>query len=255
MPTPEHKPLLLLVEDNPDMRSMIVQIFCQEYNILEAEDGRQGEALALETVPDIVLSDVMMPDMDGYELCQRLKSQTQTCHIPFILLTAKSGQEHKNHGLEIGANDYVTKPFDPMELRLRMKNQLRQLEAMQQVARDGLPASLRTGAAAMHSRDRDFVGRLHAAIEAGLPDEGFSVEELSQRLFISRSQLYRKVLALTGENVQDLIRLRRLAKAHSLLLAGGQAVEEVAWACGFGSAAYFIKCFREKYGTTPGQLR
>jgi signal transduction histidine kinase/DNA-binding response OmpR family regulator len=247
------QPLLLIVEDNADLRAHIRATVSPDYRTVDATNGEEGVAKALELVPDIVISDVMMPKMDGYAVCRALKSDERTSHVPVILLTAKAGQESKIEGLDTGADDYLTKPFAAQELRARMRN----LIALRKKLRERFSASqvLKPGEIAVTSMDDVFLRKAMAVVEERLSSEEFSVEELAVALAMSRSQLHRKLTALTGQAPVEFIRYMRLHRANSLLQQNAGTVSDVAYATGFGSVSYFSKCFREQFGTQPSEVK
>lgn len=243
------KQVLLLIEDNADVRTFIREQLEGPYQILEAENGRAGLAMALEFIPDLVITDVMMPEMDGMEFCRRIKSEEKTSHIPVVLLTAKAEQADKIEGLELGADDYLAKPFDARELQVRVANLLTQRKKLQEHFRKNL--TFATPAVDADSMDAVFLGRVRDAVEANLDDEGFGVVELGQAVGMSRSQLHRKLSALTGFLPNEIIRNMRLEKARKLLEKKAGTAAEIAYACGFSSPAYFTKCFKEYFGILP----
>ncbi|MCB9285589.1 MAG: response regulator [Lewinellaceae bacterium] len=246
------KPVLLLVEDNPDVRAFVKEQLEGPYLILEAENGKEGLATALEKMPDLVISDVMMPEMDGMEFCKRLKTDEKSSHIPVIMLTAKAEQSDKLEGLELGADDYLAKPFDARELQIRVSNLLTQRKKLQEHYRRTL--TFATAEVEAESMDAAFLRRIREAIEANLEDEGFGVVELGQQVGMSRSQLHRKLSALTGYSPNEVIRNMRLERAKQLLEKKAGTAAEIAFNCGFSSPAYFTKCFKEYFGKLPSEI-
>ncbi|HMQ48846.1 MAG TPA: ATP-binding protein [Saprospiraceae bacterium] len=245
-------PLLLIVEDNPDLRRFIGETMAHEYQILTAENGKLGFAAALEHTPDLIVSDVMMPEMDGFELCQYLKTDERTSHIPVILLTAKAGQQHKIEGLETGADDYLTKPFDETELLVRAKNLVEQRKKLRDQYDRG--AVLMPGKISVTSADERFLKKVCEAIEANMDNEFFSVEDLASAVAFSRSQLHRKLKTLTGKSPTDLIREFRLTRAKELLEKGHGNVSEVAIEVGYSSLSYFTRSFKAEFGVLPSEV-
>jgi signal transduction histidine kinase/DNA-binding response OmpR family regulator len=250
---PSKKPLLLLVEDNPDLRSYISEIMQEAYQVIEAKNGKEAVAKAIETTPDLVITDVMMPEMDGIAFCKQLKTNEKTSHVPIIILTAKAEQANKYEGLEIGADDYMVKPFDAQELKMRAANLIRQRENLQQHFRRVLH-SFTPEDVKVESMDDLFLQKIKEVIEAHLDDETFSVPELGHEIGMSRSQLHRKLSALTGFSPSEVIRNMRLERARQLLEQKAATVAEISYLCGFSSPAYFIKCFKDYFGTTPGKI-
>ncbi|UFH56375.1 response regulator [Spirosoma sp. KNUC1025] len=246
-------PRLLVVEDNDELARFIAESLPHNYRIRRAVNGQDGLKQALEQVPDLILSDVMMPLMDGFTLCSQLKTDLRTSHIPVILLTAKSAVENRLAGLSLGADDYLTKPFQITELQLRVRNQLvnkqRQREWVQASLRNPDPASTPPSP----ETTDPFLIRLYALFEANLSDSGFGLDQLMSELGMSRTALFRKVKALTGLTAHELLRNYRLKQAAQLLRSH-VSVSETAYQVGFESAAYFSKCFRELYQLSPSEF-
>ncbi|CAN5529002.1 hybrid sensor histidine kinase/response regulator transcription factor [soil metagenome] len=255
---------VLVVEDHPEVRAYIrrhLEGGTPAYRVLEAADGEEGLAKARARLPDLVLSDVMMPKLDGLGLCRALRADPETDFIPIILLTAKAAPEDKLEGLGEHCDDYLTKPFDPAELRARIANliALRQRlrerfrqHGMALVLGDDAPAPVRLPApAAMTSADYDFLERVRAAVEAHLGDETFSVERLAEMAGASRGHLHRQLKELAGQTPSDLIRTMRLERGAQLLAAGVGTVSEVAYAVGFKSVGHFSDSFVQMYGCRP----
>ncbi len=243
------RPTVLVVEDNPQMRRFIRESIESRYTVVEAEDGRAGIHQALEAMPDLIVSDIMMPEVDGYELCRTLKTDFKTSHIPIILLTAKASQGSQIQGLETGADDYITKPFNTRLLLSRIKNLIdlrRQLQ--EKIQRQML---LQPEEIKISSIDQRFLKQLHKIIEKELSDPDLNVEALSEKMDISRVTLNKKILALSGETATDFIRSYRLKRAVRLLEANFGTVTDVAFEVGFSSSAYFTRCFREKFHRLP----
>lgn len=245
-------PLLLLVEDNPDLRQFITETVQHQYNVIEAVNGQDGWEKAMSEIPDIIVSDVMMPVMDGFALTQKLKKDERTSHIPIILLTAKAGQAHKLDGLTTGADDYLTKPFDAPELLVRLQNLINQRKLLRRKFAGEI--LLNPSEVAVSSAEDIFLQKLMAAIEANLGEEDFGVEELAKEVAMSRSQLHRKLVALTGQSPSEVLRNTRLLRAKELLQKKSATASEVAFQVGFASHAYFSKCFKEEFGVSPSEL-
>lgn len=245
------KTLVLVVEDNADLRRYIRGSLEPDYNVMEAADGVSGIEKAKESIPDIVISDIMMPGKDGYELCRELKSDMATSHIPVVLLTAKASEENVVKGLETGADDYITKPFSTRILAARIRNlvelrQQLQLKLNRQMV-------LQPSKISMSDMDREFLKDLQEVIEKNLSEPEFNVEDLSKRLYMSRTTVYRKIQALSGETPTDFIRSYRLMRAAQLLKNKFGSVTDVAFEVGFSSRAYFTKCFKEKFHRLPSE--
>jgi signal transduction histidine kinase/DNA-binding response OmpR family regulator len=263
---------VLVIEDNAEVRFFIRQSLEDHYHVVEAVNGAEGVRMAVELVPDLILSDVMMPEMDGYQACRALKSRDETSHIPVILLTAKAGTESKLEGLDTGADDYLAKPFHTAELKLRIRNLVRLRKHLQRKYRSHLaepapadePLAPRPSTAEppgteepapLPARENAFLARLREVVEAHLDDEEFSIEELSREVGMSRTQVHRKLKALTNQSASLFIRTLRLQKARQLLLSGAHNVSEAAYLTGFNSPAYFSTCFAEHYGYPPSELK
>ncbi|MFT7031359.1 MAG: signal transduction histidine kinase/DNA-binding response OmpR family regulator, partial [Marinoscillum sp.] len=250
--TLEGAPIVLVVEDNAELRSFIVESLTESAEVIAANNGKEGWSLILDRMPDIVVSDVMMPEMDGYELCQKTKSDARTSHIPIILLTAKSAQESKEKGLEAGADDYLTKPFHMYELELRIQNAFRQQNNLREFLRKDYLA-LNTEAKNPQTKDA-FLFQLDSLLASNLTNEVVSVDWLASEMSMSQSTLNRKLKALLGFSAVEFIRQTRLQKAI-LLLASGQSISEVAYQVGFESPSYFSQCFKEVYHLTPTEYQ
>ena len=249
-----NRPTVLVIDDNTDIRQYERTLLQDEYIVLEAADGKEGLAVALKEVPDLVICDVMMPVMDGLELTEQLKTNTATSHIPVIMLTAKNLEEHRAEGYEHGADSYITKPFHSKVLLARIENLLRQRQLLKHLYQGVQEAEKEISEAHLEDRDRQFLKQLQAIIQKNLSDSEFGVEDMGQQIGLSRVQLYRKVKAMTGSSVVDLLRKARLAKARRLLETRSMSVSEVAYEVGFSAPSYFTKCFKEEYGMLPGDV-
>lgn len=249
-----NRPTVLVIDDNTDIRQYERTLLQDEYVVLEAADGKEGLAVALKEVPDLVICDVMMPVMDGLELTERLKTNTATSHIPVIMLTAKNLEEHRAEGYEHGADSYITKPFHSKVLLARIENLLRQRQLLKHLYQGAKEAEKEISEAHLEDRDKQFLKQLQAIIQKNLSDSEFGVEDMGQQIGLSRVQLYRKVKAMTGSSVVDLLRKARLAKARRLLETRSMSVSEVAYEVGFSAPSYFTKCFKEEYGMLPGDV-
>jgi signal transduction histidine kinase/ligand-binding sensor domain-containing protein/DNA-binding response OmpR family regulator len=248
---------VLVVDDNAEVRAYVRQHLAPRYRVIEAVNGEEGLDTARRLLPDLVLSDVMMPVMDGYALCRALKTSPETEFIPVILLTARAEAEDKLTGLSEQADDYLTKPFDVRELLARVAN----IVAMRRRLRErfaGLavsPLTLHAAPIEVEPADRKFIEQVRAAIEANLGDETFSVEVLASEVAQSRGNLHRRLRDLVGESPSDLIRRMRLERAAQLLESGAGSVAEVAYAVGFKSVAHFSNAFNELHGVRPSGWR
>ena len=249
-----NRPTVLVIDDNTDIRQYERTLLQDEYVVLEAADGKEGLAVALKEVPDLVICDVMMPVMDGLELTERLKTNTATSHIPVIMLTAKNLEEHRAEGYEHGADSYITKPFHSKVLLARIENLLRQRQLLKNLYQGAQEAEKEISESHLEDRDKQFLKQLQAIIQKNLSDSEFGVEDMGQQIGLSRVQLYRKVKAMTGSSVVDLLRKARLVKARRLLETRSMSVSEVAYEVGFSAPSYFTKCFKEEYGMLPGDV-
>ncbi len=257
----EDAPTVLIVDDNADIRTYLRSILQGKYRVLEAEDGKSGLDLAREHVPDLIVSDVMMPVMNGLEFCQQVKKDGISSHIPVILLTARALEKHQIEGYESGADAYITKPFSPELLLARIDNllqsrhQLKDLWAMKPAAETVAATSSAAAVAATTPIEDAFISQFKSIVEERLTDSNLSVEDLATAMGLSRVQLYRKVKALTGSSPVDLLRKARLAQAQKLLQESALSVSEIAYQVGFASPSYFTKCYKDEFGTVPGEAR
>lgn len=245
----DKKPELLLVDDSEDFLTFMTTVLKDQYQIRVAHDGKEALTMVAEQQPDLILSDVMMPVMDGIELCRAIKQNPHTAKIPFVMLTARMAQEHQMEGLESGADDYVTKPFDIDMLALRMNNLLKWRDAKKGLLEPQLKEIEIT------SLDEQLVKEATEYVEQNISDSDLSVESLSTALSMSRVHLYKKLLSLTGNTPSEFIRLIRLRRAEQLLRQSQLSVAEISYAVGFNNPRYFSKYFREMYGMTPSQFK
>ena len=257
------QPNLLIVDDNADIRAYLKTILQYKYSVLEAEDGRKGLDLAREEVPDLIISDVMMPVMNGLEFCQQVKGGVATSHIPVILLTARALSQHQIEGYESGADAYITKPFSPQLLLARVENLLRSRHRLKDIfSKEG---TLSPSAAAESQADDEptaqisqydtaFIEKFKAIINANLSNSELTIEDIGSEIGMSRVQLYRKIKALTGLSPNEQLRKARLERARRLLKSKSGTVSEIAYQVGFSTPSYFSKCFKEEYGCSPGEI-
>lgn len=249
------KPTLLVIDDNRDIRQYERTLLQDRYIVFEASEGQEGLKVARREVPDLVICDVMMPVMDGLEFTRRLKDDTVTSHIPVIMLTAKSQEEQRVEGYEHGADSYITKPFHGKVLLARIDNLLSQRKLLKNIYQGGTQsAEQEIEASQLDDRDKQFVRQLHDIIQANLGNCEFGVEDIGREIGLSRVQLYRKVKAMTGSSVVELLRKARLAKARKLLESHAKSVSEVAYEVGFSAPSYFTKCFKDEFGMLPGEV-
>lgn len=241
------KPSVLVIDDNEDIRSYVHGLLHSEYTVIEAADGSEGIRKAMKYVPDLIISDVMMPGIDGIECCRRLKSELQTCHIPVILLTACSLDEQRIQGYDGGADSYISKPFSSQLLMARVRNLIDSHRRLKQFFGDRQTLAKED----VCDMDKDFVERFKALIEAKMGDSSLNVEDLGKDMGLSRVQLYRKIKSLTNYSPNELLRIARLKKAASLLASSDMTVAEIGYEVGFSSPSYFTKCYKEQFGESP----
>lgn len=256
---PENKPSVLIVEDDTDLRQFIRSIIEADYCIYEGVDGQDGWEKAQKYCPDFIVSDIMMPRMDGVELLQKLKTTITTSHIPVVLLTAKTTIESKLEGLAYGADDYITKPFSVPYFQARISNLLHQRRQLQELFRSGITPQLSAGfnpqPFMFTSHDEDFMQKVLAKIEENIENSEFTVEELGQNLMMSRSVFFKKVKSLTGLAPVEFVRDIRMKRAAQILSSGQHMIKEVSYMVGISDKKYFAKCFKAKYGVTPMEYK
>ncbi len=244
------KPSVLIIDDNVDIRSYVHGLLHTDYTVIEAADGSEGIRKAMKYVPDLIISDVMMPGIDGIECCRRLKSELQTCHIPVILLTACSLDEQKIQGYDDGADSYISKPFSSQLLLARVRNLIDSHRRLKQFFGGGQALAKED----VCDMDKDFVEKFKALIDAKMGDSGLNVEDLGKEMGLSRVQLYRKIKSLTNYSPNELLRIARLKRAASLLASSDMTVAEIGYEVGFSSPSYFAKCYKEQFGESPTDL-
>ncbi len=256
-PAPETEypstPLLLLIEDDADLRKFLRASLPSAYRIAEAVDGAEGLQMANELTPDLVISDLMMPKKDGFEVAEALKGNPSTSHIPIILLTAKSALETKIEGLQRGVDAYLSKPFRADELVTHIENLLasrRRLQEHFSHAAQNIPVAKRV-VIALPAAENKFLQNLIQLVDANLDNEAMDADAFARAVFISRSQLHRKISALTGLSLTEFVRNHRLDRARDMLAQGEGNIAEIAWRAGFPNAKYFSTCFKERFGVTP----
>jgi DNA-binding response OmpR family regulator len=241
--------LVLIVEDHTDVRNLLREHLQPLYRVIEARDGSEGFEQAVTSLPDLVLSDVMMPRMNGFELCRALKNDERTCHIPVVLLTARAGLDDRLTGLDTGADGYLIKPFDRSEVLAQVKTLIEQRRRLRESFRG--PVVLKPSEVGVAPMNEVFLKRVLTAVQNNLSDPDFDVERLGKEVGLSRSQLHRKLRALTNQSPTLMIRAIRLERATELLRQRTGSVAEIAYMVGFSSQAYFAKCFREQFGCSP----
>lgn len=250
-------PRLLVIEDNPDMREYIIDSLSEKYFCLDATNGKSGVAKAINNIPDLIISDVMMPEMDGYQVSKILKEDEKTCHIPLILLTARGDKESRLRGWRTHADEYLTKPFDSEELNLRVDNLLTIRNILRaKFAQENIEgkSSQQLIDAGMNKKDQDFLEKINQCCEQHYEDAEFEIITMAEHVFMSERQLQRKLKALVDRSPSDYLRNFRLNQSK-IRLREGSRVSHVSLDVGFSSQAYFSKCFKAQFGLTPKQYQ
>jgi DNA-binding response OmpR family regulator/anti-sigma regulatory factor (Ser/Thr protein kinase) len=243
--TDENKLLILLVEDNADVRNYIKENLEEEYRILEAVDGEDGLIQSIKYIPDLVISDVMMPKMDGFEMCDKMKNDERTSHIPIIMLTAKATNKDKIDGYKTGADEYIMKPFDTIVLKVRINNLIQQRKRLREhFKKEGIFQI-------NDATDKIFLKKALKVINNHISDETFSVDVFAEEIAMSKSQLRRKLVVLVGESTGDLIRSIRLRKAAKLIEEDFGNISEIAAEVGYNNPANFARSFKTQFGVSP----
>jgi len=243
---PSGRKIMLVIDDNSDVRYFIKSHFSTNYQVLEGENGLEGWNIALKTIPDIIICDVMMPDIDGFELCRKIRKDERTSHIPIILVTALGSREHEIEGLSYGADDYITKPFDLVILQTKVENILSVRQSLKQKYTSGM--LLQPKNILLHSPDERFLQKAIEVVENNISDPDLDIERFASEIGVSRMQLYRKLDALTEMTVKEFVRNIRLKRAAQLLIQKKLNVSEVAYAVGFKDLSHFRKCFKLEFG-------
>lgn len=260
------KTSVLVIDDNPDIRAMIATILKNDYEVIAAEDGRQGLKMAAKYIPDLIICDVMMPVMDGMECCRELKAEQSTCHIPVLMLTACSMDEQRVQGYECGADGYMSKPFNSDVLLARCHSLIdnrRRIKSVWNSPGQGnltkqdaekTPSTVRQHDG-IGPLDSEFYARFCRLVEENMSDPELSVDSIAGKMGLGRTQFYRKIKALTNYSPVELLRNIRLAKARHLITSTEKSVAEIAYEVGFSTPAYFGKCYKDRYGETPTEIR
>jgi YesN/AraC family two-component response regulator len=240
---------VLIVEDEQDIRENIAEIFkLSKFKVFEASNGADGLDLAVDNQPDIIVSDILMPGMDGFELLEKVKSNPQTEHIPVILLTAKTMMDSKLKGLKIGADDYITKPFNVDELVLRATNLVSTRKKLRRTPI--IPEKLK-----VESKDDIFIKKIYQIMEKNIDKFDFSVEDFVREMGYSRSAVQKKIKAITGKTATNLVRDYRLERARQLIEQGAGFLSEIAAMVGFNSLSYFSNCYKQYFGENPSDVK
>jgi YesN/AraC family two-component response regulator len=245
----QKKKTILLVEDNDDFRAYIKENIDSLYNVIEAQNGKIGWQKALSEHPDLIVCDISMPEMNGIDLCKKIKADSRTSFIPVLLLTALIGEEQQLTGLQTGANDYMTKPFNFEILQSKIKNLLSQQESFKKTYQKQV--QVQASEVVTESAGDKFIQQALAVIEKNISNPDFSVEEMSREMFMSRVALYKKLFSLTGKTPIEFIRSIRLQRACQLLGKNELTVAEVAYEVGFNNPKYFTKYFKQEYNVLP----
>ncbi len=249
IPFENDKPLILIVEDNADVRFYIKSLLTYNYTIIEAGEGKNGLNKAIKYVPELIISDVMMPGMNGYELCKQLKENLSTSHIPVMLLTACTLDEQRAAGFESGADAYIQKPFNDSLLMIRVRKLIENRQRVKEYFEKNL--TFGESKSNVASIDKAFINKFHKLIEENLSDSELNVDDIGKNLGLSRIQLYRKIKSLTNYAPNELVRIIRLKAGADLLVRSEKNISEIAYEVGFTSPSYFTKCFREYFNESP----
>lgn len=253
----EKENTLLIAEDNAEVRNYLQGLLAEDYNIMTASDGEEAMECISLNAPDLIVSDVVMPHKDGYELCQAIKSSTDWGHIPVILLTAKSDTQSSIRGLDCGADAYVGKPFDPFYLKVAIENLLANRRRVQQIVQNLTSGSIpkeKAREAMLNEQDRLFLEDLHARLDRHLDDEEFSIGLLAKEMGMSYSSLYARIKSLTGQTPQNYLITYRMNTAMQLLRSGRYTVSEVCYKVGSSSLANFSRSFKRQFGIPPSEV-
>jgi DNA-binding response OmpR family regulator len=245
------RPSILIAEDNDDLRFYLKDNLSSQYQIYEAANGEDALKMIMKIVPDLIISDIMMPVMDGMELCKRVKSDRAVCHIPFILLTAKSSENQQLEGIEIGADDYIVKPFNFQILDAKIANIISLRKNMRQLFNNKL--HIEPHDITVTSLDEQFMRKVLELVEKNISSTEYTIELMSRDLGMSRTLLYKKILALTGKPPLEFLRSLRLKRAAVLLSKSQMNVSEIAFQVGFNDPKYFSKHFKNEFGVLPSK--
>ena len=243
------KPLILLVDDNADVRNFIKTLLQNEYTLIEAKDGQSGLLKAMKYVPDLIVSDVMMDKMNGFELCKAVKENISTSHIPVILLTAYAMDEQRSLGFESGADAYIPKPFNENLLKIRIRKTIENRKKLKEYFQNHLAFGDKKEL--LNEVDNNFLERFRRIIEENLMDTELNIDDIGKSMGLSRVQLYRKVKSLTNYSPNEFIRIIRLKTAEQMMITGEKSISEIAYDTGFTSPSYFTKCFKEYFNENP----
>lgn len=244
---------ILVVEDNQEFRSFMTEQLSKDFNVIQASDGEEGEASAIQNLPDIIITDIMMPKVDGVEMCKRLKNNIQTSHIPVIILTARTSDEFMLSGYEAGADAYLSKPFKFDILLAKIRNLIKRQEERR--AKFSHTIEISTGDLATTPIDEKLLKDTIKAIEANISNTEYSIDDLCTEIGLGRTNLYKKLQSITGMTPANFIRSIRLKKAAAMLKTTDMNISEIADHVGFGNIKYFNKHFKDEFGMTPTQFK
>ena len=249
----DKKPIVLFVEDNADIRAYVNESLSDEYEVKLAPNGKIGLDMAVSLIPDIIVSDIMMPEMDGFEMCRSVKNNVCTCHIPIILLTAKDSLHDKEEGYTVGADSYITKPFSASLLKIRIKNLIETRKSLsEKLSKEiSIKEKRKIIEDSASKLDNDFLIKFNNIIESNLSLEKLDVSYIADKLCMSNSTLYRKIKALTGLSTNEYVKKIKMQHAERLLLEGKYNISEIAFMIGMNSTVYFRQCFKEEFGVVP----
>ncbi|HSK12867.1 MAG TPA: ATP-binding protein, partial [Phnomibacter sp.] len=251
----DKKTSILVVDDNEDIRTYLAGLLQDEFEVLQAQDGSIGHRMALEAMPDLIISDVMMPNMDGTELCRELKSNMATSHIPIILLTARASEAYELSALQTGADDYITKPFNPHIVQMRVRNMLDNRKKLKAFYLKKVRFEPEAAGEAPENLDEMFLQKAIELVNENLQNEALGIELMVEKLFMSQSTLYRKIKSLTDLSITGFIRAIRIKKAAQLILRSNMKMTDVAYEVGFNDYKYFKKSFQQQFGCLPSEYR
>jgi DNA-binding response OmpR family regulator len=241
---------ILIVDDNDEFRQFLCSELSETYNILQATNGEEALQIVQDNDIDLIVSDVMMPQMDGMELCRRVKQDINTSHMMVILLTARTAEEVKIEGFRAGADDYLSKPFNMEMLQLRISHLLELRRKRNEEFQKG--EEVKVEEVALNEIDQKFMNDALAAVEKNMDNEEYDIDAFASDVCMSRSTLYRKIISLTGQKPSEFIRTIRLKHAARLIKEGKHSLTEIGYMCGFSSTSYFYRCFKKQYGVQPG---
>lgn len=243
---------IMVVDDNPEILDFLSKILSEEYFVISASSGEEAIQILEKNNIDLIISDVMMEEMDGFELCGKIKNNINICHIPVILLTAKTDTESKIKGLEVGADAYIEKPFSPFHLKAQLLNLLKKREGLQKTYASTPLSDLHS---AVHNKlDEEFMNKCSEIILSNIEDSEFSVNTLAQELGMSRTSVFTKIKGIIGMTPNDFIKVTRLKKACQMMVEGEYRVTEIGFLVGFSSSSYFAKCFQKQFGMLPTEF-